>query len=273
MEPSRQTFDAGLHRNIVIPNCIFADNTKEYHVLVDSPLGKAAVRLSFGSPMNITDDEESEDEDKSDKVSSVNTNDLTHSIQSPAKKPKNSFWPDYIDLNKGGRKLSYLCDEKLSNQMNKGIIRRLMLWARFVKCITNDVRKKHPFGEESCKEQLAMLSSIGDICNCIAASSLPVSLMGAKQLMNHVRDIKSVQEAELVENMAEFELFELTAHMSPCHTTFFVVTTHKKPRPRKSRKHVIYGIFPRFQASVPCPIEQMYLENSKGFDGYAHVLR
>ena len=270
MEPSRQTFDAGLHRNIVIPNSVFADDTKEYHVLIDSPLGKAAVRLSFGHPLDITDDEESEHEDKSDKVSSVNTADLCHPIQ---KKPKNEFWPDYIDLMKGGRKLSYLCDEKLSDQMNKGIIKRLMLWGRFVKCITDDVRKKYPFGEQSCKEQLAMLTSIGDICNCIAASSLPVSLMGAKQLMKHIRDIKSAQEAELVENMAEFELFELTAHMSPCHTTFFVVTTHRKPRPRISRKHVIYGIFPRYQPSAPCPIEEMYLENSKGFDNYAHVLR
>ena len=265
MKASRQTFDAGKHRNVVIPNSIFTDQTKEYHVLMDSPLGKAAIRLSFGSPIDISDNDDSEDNEGYE-TQNVSGDDVRYQ-----KKQRNSFWPEYIDLVKGGKPLSYLCKERLCNEENKNIIRRMVLWEEIFQKITRDVKKKYPFGEESCREQLAMLTSIGDICNSIAASGLPISIMGAKQIMKHLKHPKSMQEAELVENMAEFKEFELTAHMSPCHTTFFVVTTHISRN--STRKHVIYGIFPMYMPSHPCPVEKMILENSDGFDGFGNVIR
>ena len=105
-----------------------------------------------------------------------------------------------------------------------------------------------------------MVNSLGDICNSIAISGLPVHLMGARQMLRNLEYPKTMQEAELIEDMAEFMEFELTAHMTPCRTTFFIVTTYRK---NEARKHVIYGIFPRYQSRPQSTVNEKLDRSSK----------
>ena len=276
-------YDASQHCNIIVPSLIFYDSSKEYRVIVDSALGQAKVCVAFGQVIQIDDTSDSKSSgscgDKSKDAGTQDSDSTVDKCISPErtdnsnwitgaeegrKKKKKSFWPNFIDegafLTKGSR--NYICRESMCNDLNRDLVLRLMKWKNLLVSLVDDVKRKYPFGEESCKEQIAFVGSIGDICTSIAMSGLPLHVMGARKIVKMLDHPKTIQEAELVEDMTEFVDFELTAHMSPCHTTFFVVTTYSC---HDMRKHVIYGIFPRYQPREPSPVELMFLKSSKGY--------
>ena len=267
--------DASQHHNILVPSSIFYDDTKEYRIIVDSALGQAEVRVAFGQVIEIneTSDSETSPSGKQDTDNTVaekmfpekrHSSISINSGREEKKKAKKSFWPSFIDENAFLTRCSrnHICEESMCNDLNRNLVLRLMKWKKLLLTLVDDVKKKYPFGEESCKEQVAMVHSIGDICTSIATSGLPLHVMGARKIVKMLDYPKTFQEAELVEDMTEFVDFELTAHMSPCHTTFFVVTTYTN---HDTTKHVIYGIFPRYQPREPNPVEMMFLKSSKGY--------
>ena len=283
MERFGVAFDASEHRNIVVPSNIFYDESKEYRILVDSAFGKAEVRLAFGQKIEFTDSDysdESEDKERGATAGTQDSEETEPKSISPdrgktifeeqeeieeimEKRRKKSFWPSFVDDSSFLTRCNqnYLCKEEFCNDMNKNLILNLMGWKDLLLSLVEDVKNKYPFGDESCKEQVAMVALFGDICNSIAASGLPVFMMGARQMLRHLDYPQTIQEAKLVEDIAEFSRFEMTAHMLPCHTTFFIVTTYSK---RDIKKHVIYGVFPRYQPKEPCPVESMVLRSSRG---------
>lgn len=274
-------FDASEHRNIIVPSSVFYDDSKEYRVLVDSAFGKAEVRLAFGQRIEITESSSDESEYKTREVTAgtQDSEDTVAKTISPEKagqrleeqdrmvrkRKKKSFWPGFIDESTflRGCSRNHICTESFCNDMNKSLVMNLMKWKDLFMNLVKDVKARYPFGDESCKEQVAMVAGFNNICNNIAASGLLVFLMGARQIVRNLEYPETLQEAELVEDIAEFNKFELTAHMSPCHTTFFVVTTYRKC---DVRKHVIYGVFPRYQPQKPCPVELMVLRSSQGYE-------
>ena len=280
MDPQRVTANATQHRNITIPSSIFYNDSKEYNVIVDSAFGQAEMRIAFGQVIELTDsDADSDTSEDNPRNSTKSTQDSDKTVEKTissegegqdwvrtglesAKRKKKSSWPDFIDGSTFLTRCSqnYICEESMCNELNKKLVLRLMKWKQLLLSLVTGVKRKYPFGEESCKEQLVMVKSLTHICNSIAGSGLPLHLMGARQIVKRLDYPETIQEAELVEDMAEFQHFELTAHMSPCHTTFFVVTSYRR---HDTNKHVIYGVFPRYQPKEPCPIELMYLNSTK----------
>ena len=279
------SFDASEHRNIIVPPEIFYDGSKYFRVIVDSAFGKAEVRLEFGGKIEASDSEESEEDSGGDEVEILSgTQDSDKTVAnsvSPEKGKKlleeedgilsvsprkEQFWPDFIDESTFLTRCSqnYVCREMFCNEMNRNLVLRLMRWKQLFLSLVDDVKRKYVFGTESCKEQVMMLDSFGDICNSIAGSGLPLHIMGARQILRKLDYPETIQEAELVEDVAEFENFEHTAHPSQCQTTFFVVTTYFE---RGLTKHVIYGVFPRYQERKRCrqKVERTH-QSSKDLD-------
>ena len=262
-QPCKATFQAGMHRNLVIPPSAY-DNKTGVRIIFDSALGQAEVRVTIGQPLKLEELEDESIDKELDKmtpdnppIKTVQVDIFGQKLITPEplkKKMKINFWPACLDVSSGGPYKNWMCREPYVNQSNLAVIKRLLIWKDAMRSIIQDVRHQHGFPDEACKEQFAMTFYVTDICESIAAAGLPVTLMGAKQMKNEYEHLDSIQEAELIENVAYYELFKLSAHKSACCTTFYIVTTHIFG---DDRKHVLYGIFPPYQGNKPCVVEEM----------------
>lgn len=246
----------------MVPNSTFG-NGKTFDIIWESPFGIAPLRMAVGKQLSI-EEPDTDDIPCSDTSSDI---DVTMSVKrlkryddreitSPwmvdkSKRKHDTVWPSSVDLVKGGGSMNYICSKDNVNQRNLKLVRRLLLWKQEFIRLVNDVKETYSFSGRLGSEQLAITDSVNEICNCIAATELPTHIMGCSQILEYFKYPKTMQEAELVGNIAEYGNFELTAHLSMCETTFFVVTTHfhgdhVEPN-RIDIRRVIYGLYPVYQ--------------------------
>ena len=256
--PCRETFRKGMHKNFEIPDEEY-QISKVFEVMFRTNGVKARLSVLIDEEKVLQEDgqkkakraciKEEEENESSTLASRVQLNTFGDGVldEKPSMKPVDAYekWPRNIDVSLGGPNKHWMCSLPIINSSNCAVIERMLLWKQKTVAIIDSMLDAYPFGKNTGSEQHAMTLWIVDICENIAASCLPVTLMGAKQIKREFSEVKSIEEGQLVENLAFYDKFFLHAHFSSSMDSFHIITTHYNVG--GERTHILYGAFGLFQ--------------------------